>query len=98
PIVGSLLEYLLTVSPEQSRSRISREEARDLALRWFPRTPPVVWALARHFASTGDHARAAMLLEELLRMGRTAEYDHSANFEPEIIGALALMNLGMCYA
>src|SRR5437588_3751660 len=33
--VARLLEYLLSVSPEQSVSRLSHEEARELALRWF---------------------------------------------------------------
>src|SRR5262249_20928853 len=33
PTAGPLLEYLLTVSPQQSRSRLSREEARELARR-----------------------------------------------------------------
>src|SRR5206468_12432256 len=34
PAVARLLEYLITVSPEQSVSRLSREEALNLALRW----------------------------------------------------------------
>jgi hypothetical protein len=98
PTVGSLLEYLLTVSPHQSRSRVSREEARELALRWFRQSPPVLWALAQHHFQAGDARGAAALLEELLQRGRTGEYDHIAGFNPDILGPLALLNLGACYA
>src|SRR5262249_30393080 len=73
PTVGSLLEYLLTVMPQQSRSRVSREEARGLALRWFRHSPPVLWALAQHQFQAGDPRGAAGLLEELLRMGQSGQ-------------------------
>jgi hypothetical protein len=97
PTVGSLLEYLLTVSPRQSRSRVSREEAKELALRWFRHSPPVLWALAQYQFQAGDNRGAADLLEDLLRKGQTGEYDRSAGFNPDILGPLALLNLGACY-
>src|SRR5207253_2751305 len=40
PTAASLLEYLLTVSPEQSRSRLTPAQAGELARRWFPDSPP----------------------------------------------------------
>ncbi len=95
--VGSLLEYLLTVSPEHSRSALSAAEAEELAMRWFRQTPPVLWALAQRRFQMGDFRRAAELLEDLVRMGRTGAYDHSLGFLPYVIGAPALMNLGVCY-
>jgi hypothetical protein len=95
--VGSLLEYLLTASPEQSRSRVSREEARDLALRWFPNSPPLLWRLAEQDFQAGNYRGAASHLERLVAFGRTGAYDHSQGFDPSIIGAPALMNLGVCY-
>ena len=95
--VGVLLEYLLTVSPEQSRSPMTRAEAMELAMRWFRRSPPVVWAVTLNLFQTGDFAGAAALLEDLLRMGRTGEFDHSSGFDPDVMGAPALMNLGICY-
>jgi tetratricopeptide (TPR) repeat protein len=95
--VGLLLEYLLTVSPEQSHSDMTRAEAHDLGRRWFPRTPPVVWAQATERYAAGDYRSAAALLELLLDMGRTGAYDRSANFSPDILGESALMNLGACY-
>jgi hypothetical protein len=95
--VGSLLEYVLTVAPGQSKCRMTPAEAEGLALRWFARTPPVVWALAQRRFKAGDFPGAAELLEKLLEMGRTGAYDHGAGFDPEIMGAPALMNLGVCY-
>jgi tetratricopeptide (TPR) repeat protein len=95
--VGSLLEYLLTVSPEQSRSQMSPTEVHELALRWFPKTPPVVWSLAQYLFKKARFAEAAPLLESLLEMGRTQTYDQTEGFAPDIIGASALMNLGICY-
>jgi hypothetical protein len=95
--VASLLEYLLTVSPAQSRSRVSREEARDLALRWFPNSPPLLWRLAEQDFQAGNFRGAAGHLERLVAFGRTGTYDHSQGFDPSIIGARAQMNLGACY-
>jgi hypothetical protein len=97
PTVGSLLEYLLMVSPQQSRSRILPGEARELALRWFPNTPPLLWLLAHQAFERDDFREAAGLLERLVQLGRSGTYDRWAAFQPQIIGGTALMNLGMCY-
>jgi hypothetical protein len=97
PTVGSLLEYLLTVSPEQSKSSVSPERAAELARRWFPDTPPVLWALAERAYRTGAVAEAAALLERLVHLGRSGTYDHSAAFDPAIVGAPAVLNLANCY-
>ena len=95
--VGSLIEYLLTVSPEQSRSAIDRAEVRDWAARWFPNTPPVVWAVAGERFASGKYAAAAGLLERLVQMGRTGDYETAGGFNPNIIGSNARQNLGLCY-
>ncbi len=95
--VGSLLEYLLTVSAQQSQSRLSSEQARDLALRWFPNTPPLLWTLAQRAFQAGNDREAASLLERLVQLGRTGTYDCSAAFDPTILAEPALLNLGACY-
>ncbi len=97
PWVGSLIEYLLAVSPEHLRSTITRAEVRDLASRWFPGTPPVIWAVAGERFAAGDYSAAATLLERLVQMGRTGVYDQAGGFAPEIISAAAILNLGLCY-
>lgn len=99
PAVGQLLEYLLTVSPGQSRSAIGRDEARELVTRWFPKTPPVLWTAAGERFAAGDFAAAADLLGRLVALGRAGDYDASGGgFDPDIVGASAVMNLTVCYA
>jgi tetratricopeptide (TPR) repeat protein len=93
---GPLLDYLMTVAPEQSRGPLSRAEAVELASRWFPRTPPVLWRLAEFAFQAGDFAPAAEVLEELVRLGRGGDYDRSAPFDPDVMGDAAVMNLGVC--
>jgi hypothetical protein len=95
--VQRLLEYLLTVSPEHCLSRLAQSVARELALRWFPFSPPLVWHNAEHFFKTGNYRQAAGLLERLVQFGRTGQYDKSEGFHPGIIGDSALRNLGVCY-
>jgi hypothetical protein len=96
PSVQLLLDYLLGVSAEQSRSRLSREEAWALAERWFPASPPLFWRRAQQLFEAGDFRQAAVLLENLLEFGRTRIYDSSHGFAPTIIGDAALANLGAC--
>jgi hypothetical protein len=96
PTVVSLLCYLLTVSPQQSRSRILPGEAGDLALRWFPNSPPVLWLLAQQAFQRGDFRPAAQLLDRLVQLGRSGTYDRWAGFDPRVMGAPAVMNLGIC--
>src|SRR5207245_9808580 len=90
--VGLLLEYALTVSPAQSRCRLAREEARDLALRWFPQTPPLLWRIAENAFQRGELRTAAGLLERLVQCGQTGFYDRSVGFDPSLIGETALLN------
>jgi tetratricopeptide (TPR) repeat protein len=97
PDVQRLLEYLMTVSPEQSRSRLSAEDARALALRWFPHSPPMLWRNAEHYFQIGQFRAAAVLLEKLLEMGRIGNFERSQAFDPTILAEPTRMNLGVCY-
>jgi hypothetical protein len=97
PEVQHLLEYLLTVSPKQSQCRLPRAEVIELALRWFPFSPPLLWVISAHCFKAEQFAQAAGLLERLAAMGKTGSYDKSAPFDPRIIGEDAVMNLGACY-
>jgi hypothetical protein len=95
--VGRLVEYLLTVSPEQSRARLSRGDAILLGQRWFPESPPVLWAIAQSLFQAQDFHGAAAHLEKLVHLGRTGAYNRSASFDPTIMGDAALVNLGACF-
>ena len=97
PTVASLLEYLLTVSPQQSLSRISVAEAIGLVRRWFFASPPLLWLLAQQAYQAGEFQDAADLLERLVYLGHTKTYDHSAAFDPTLMAEQALLNMGNCY-
>jgi tetratricopeptide (TPR) repeat protein len=97
PEVQRLLEYALTVSPAQSRSRLTREEARDLALRWFPYSPALLWRIAQQDFQSGNFRQAAELLERLDQCRTSGIYDRSQSFDPAILGEIVVLNLGACY-
>jgi hypothetical protein len=96
--VQVLLEYLMTVPPQQSMSRLTAADARALALRWFPRSPALLWTMAAQCFRAKAFEQAARLLEALVACGRTGNYDRSQAFDPCIIGEDAVMNLGACYS
>jgi hypothetical protein len=60
-------------------------------------SPPLLWRDAEIGFAEGDFRRAAWALERLVECGRTGQYDRSETFDPSILGAPALMNLGACY-
>ncbi len=91
-----VLEYLLTASPERIQSAISVQQAAGLALRWYPSSPPLLWAIAGAAFQRGRFEAAADLLQQLVRMGETGTYDRSQGFDPRIIGPWAWQNLGQC--
>lgn len=95
PWVGSLIEYLLSVSAGQSRSGVTRAEARAWAGAWFAKSPPVIWAVASERYAAGDYAIAADHLQRLVEIGRTGGYV-GEGFDPVILGASAVQNLGLC--
>jgi hypothetical protein len=95
--VQVLLEYLLTVPPSQSQSRLSPAQARDLALRWFPSSPPLLYLNAELAFHRGEFRLAAQLLERLLHLGQTGSYDRSRIFDPGLVGEDALINLAACH-
>lgn len=95
---GQLMEYLLTVSPEQSRCKLSDDEIYDLVVRWFAQSPPILWVLAEALFRKNQFRHAAFLLEQLVRCGRTGVYDRSTPFDPAVMGDGAILNLGACYS
>ena len=93
--VQVLLTYLLAAPP--GATVIPYEQARELALRWFPNSPNVLWSLAEQSFRRKDYADAAEHLRRLLHLGRSGTYDRSHAFDPQILGAEAMVNLGACY-
>jgi hypothetical protein len=97
-VAEGLLEWLIA-SPEPSRPPgrgLTDARLSDLARRWFPRSAPLAWALARRSCDAGDFAAAAMLLEALVRMGREGTYDRYTSFDPRLLHEDAVLNLAVC--
>jgi hypothetical protein len=95
--VQVLLNYVLAAPPERAGTSMAYEVARELAVRWFPSSPSVLWTLAEQSFRRKDYADAADHLLRLLHLGRSGAYDRSARFDPRILGPEALVNLGACY-
>jgi hypothetical protein len=95
--VQVLLNYLLATPPEKRTSRVSYEDIRALAVRWFPNSPNLLWSLAEQAFRRRDYADAANHLERLQHLGRTGGYDRSHRFDPAILAEESLINLGACY-
>lgn len=96
--VQDLLTYLVrSAQPVPAHAAIPREKAAELALRWFPRSPALLTAVAEAFFAVGQYQSAAAILERLLHLGETATYDPSGIFDPGLVGDDARMNLAACY-
>jgi hypothetical protein len=93
--VQVLLTYALSAAPAEAPS--PGDVAGNLALRWFPDSPGLLWAVAGDRFKRKDYAGAAGVLRRLINLGRTGTYDRSHRFEPRILGEDALMNLGACH-
>jgi hypothetical protein len=91
----ALLAYVLT-TPEGT-TVLSRELARELALRWFPASPRLMHIIAEEAFQRREFQFAAQLLERLLLMGRTGKFDRSHAFDPDLLGDRARVNLAACY-
>ncbi len=96
PDVQILLEYALTTPPGVNRSRLSAMQAVELVGRWFPDSPPLLWAIAEASFRARRFDASATLLERLVHLGASGSYDPSRPFDPRIVGSWASLNLGHC--
>lgn len=95
--VQVLLEYLLSVPSDVSKSRLTGDELLELSLRWFPNSPALLFKCAEHCFRAGNFALARQILERLLDLGRAGSFDRSRRFDPGLVGDDALVNLAACY-
>ncbi len=73
----------------EKKIRGIRAEGAVVALRWFARTPPILWALANYSAERRRPAASIPLREQLLRLGVADDYDVSFPFDPSILSPRA---------
>ncbi|HZN66849.1 MAG TPA: glycosyltransferase [Tepidisphaeraceae bacterium] len=92
-----LLIHQLALPPDKQHGRMTYGDAADLAARWFPSSPNVLWTLAEQAFKRKDYESAAEHLRQLLELGRTGNFDRSHRFDPRILGEDAMLNLGACY-
>lgn len=96
--VQDLLAYLLAAAAARpAHSHLPSATAAALAERWFPHSPPLLYALAEWHFRAGRPAAAAALLERLLALGASQAYDPSSVFDPGMVGDDARINLAACY-
>ncbi len=87
----ALLAYLLQQQPDASR-----EEVRELALRWFPSSPRLLHQIAEDAFARREFRFAAQILERLVQLGQTGRFDRSHIFDPDLVGERARVNLAAC--
>jgi hypothetical protein len=96
PMVAQLLEYLLELPADRWPGSLKPDQVNDLAQRWFPDSPPLIWIQARRAAEAGRIDESERRLRQLVRMGIDRSYDQWISFDPRIVGCDAKLNLAVC--
>jgi hypothetical protein len=96
PLVAALLEHAL--GQATADFPMTRAVAAEVAARWFPSSPPLMWLAARWHYEQGRFFDAAKLLERVLEMGEKKAYDNTISFDQRIFGDETRLNFGVCCA
>jgi len=96
PLSSLLLETLLQLPESELLKGFTRKRVQALAQRWFPRSAPLLWVLARQDYEKNQFAVAEKRLRQLIQMGKEHSYDRSVGFDPHIFAEEAHMNLAAC--
>ena len=96
PQAALLLETLLQLPKKELPEGVSKRKVQELAERWFSRSGPLLWLLARQDYEQGRFERAESRLRRLIEMGKQHSYDRSVGFDPKIFGDEGKLNLGVC--
>lgn len=97
-MLATLLEHILAAQRLPPSFPLSHDAASRLAIDHFPRAVPLLWQLALRAFNARDFGHSAKLLERIIALGETEDYDKGYSFEPEIMRGDAVLNLGVCYA
>jgi len=96
PLTSLLLETLLQLPEPELPEGFTRKQVQALAQRWFPRSAPLLWVLAKQDYEKNRFAIAEKGLRQLIQMGKERSYDRSVGFDPHIFAEEAQMNLAAC--
>ncbi len=95
--LAQLLEHVLACDVLPEGFSLSLHRAEEIAVERFPNSVPLLWQRALARFKSGRFEESARLLEQILELGHTRQYDKLASFEPDILGRDARLNLGVCY-
>jgi hypothetical protein len=96
PLTSLLLETLLQLPESELPQGFTRKCVQVLAHRWFPRSAPLMWVLAKQDYEKNQFEQAEKRLCQLIQMGKEHSYDRSVGFDPHIFAEEAQMNLAVC--
>lgn len=96
--LAMLLEHVLASPRLPEGFALSKARAREIALREFPDSVPLLWHIAREHYAGGQFALCAPLLERICSLAETRQYDRLISFDPALLGDDARLNLGVCWA
>ncbi len=96
PQAALLLETLLQLPKKELPAGVSKRKVQELSGRWFGRSGPLLWLLAKQDYEQGRFEQAESRLRQLIEMGKQHSYDRSVGFDPKIFGDEAKLNLGVC--
>jgi hypothetical protein len=96
PLVSLLLETLLQLPESEQPAGMTQGQIQVLAGRWFPRSAPLVWILAKQDYERGRFESAELRLRQLIQMGQEHSYDRWVGFDPHIFAEEAHVNLAAC--
>ncbi len=97
PSIALLLEEVLACNALPEDFPISFARAEKISKDIFPAAIPLLWQRALKRFQSNEFAESARLLESILVHAERGDYDRLCSFEPEIMGANARLNLGVCY-
>jgi tetratricopeptide (TPR) repeat protein len=96
PLAAALLDYLLADTDVPAHATLSRRQCAQLAQRWFPNSPALVWRMANHHFKQGEFEAAAKAFEQVLATSETSQYDQTLSFDVRVLGAQTRLYLGVC--
>ena len=99
PLIAELLDSLIV---RQTRGEFDSgwqlDALHDLAARWFPHWPPLIWRRANWWFRQRRFVQAGECLEHILRLAHEDAYTKTPSFDRSILGAESCLNLAICYA
>ena len=89
-----LLEHILACDSLPTGFPLDQIAAEKLAIEHFPRPVPLLWQIALRRFKGQRFEECARLLERILALAKSGDYDRLGSFEPRIMHGDAILNFG----